>query len=150
MLGYITQEFGGCAVGYFKLHSSFVFIESKRQRIPFAGQRRGAWHRMLLARQAYFQMRTIIPRDNMSRQSHGGTGMYYCAVEFVLIVSKRDTFMPASGVPYNCYWRSYNYCTISIYSVRPCDRDTFDGFGNSVSTFEHCDRSKKFGRSGKN
>jgi hypothetical protein len=41
VLGYITQGFRGCAVGYFKLHSSFVFIESKRQRIPFAGQQRG-------------------------------------------------------------------------------------------------------------
>jgi hypothetical protein len=42
------------------------------------------------------------------------------------------------------------YCTISIYSVRPCDHDMFDGFGISVSTFEHRDRGKKFGRSGKN
>jgi hypothetical protein len=31
------------------------------------------------------------------------------------------------------------YCTISIYSVRPCDRDTFDGFGNSVLTIDYRD-----------
>ena len=32
-----------------------------------------------------------------------------------------------------------SYCTISIYSVRPCDRDTFDGFGNSVLTIDYRD-----------
>ena len=42
------------------------------------------------------------------------------------------------------------YCTISIYLVWPCDHDMFDGFGVSVSTFKHCDRGKKFSRSGKN
>ena len=31
------------------------------------------------------------------------------------------------------------YCTISIYSVWPCDHDMFDGFGNSVLTIDYCD-----------
>jgi hypothetical protein len=31
------------------------------------------------------------------------------------------------------------YCTILIYSVRPCDCDTFGGFGISVLTIDCCD-----------
>jgi hypothetical protein len=34
------------------------------------------------------------------------------------------------------------YCTISIYSVQPCDRDMFGGFGISVRTFRGRDTNK--------
>src|ERR1700683_5636734 len=34
------------------------------------------------------------------------------------------------------------YCTISIYSVRPCDHDMFDGFSNSVLTIDYRDIKK--------
>ena len=46
--------------------------------------------------------------------------------------------MSITGDPYAAN-KIEGYCTISIYSVRPCDRDTFDGFGNSVLTIDYRD-----------
>ena len=43
----------------------------------------------------------------------------------------------------NClFWKVEGiiYCTILIYSVRPCERDMFDGFGNSEEGAMTCDK----------
>ena len=34
------------------------------------------------------------------------------------------------------------YCTISIGSATPCDRDMFDRFGTSAAALGHCDTKK--------